>query len=144
MKNEPHLDIFDTKAKAQHQAVWLNFKYRITKKRFSVIEAPKRQWAVVDEAMSEELGIPFIYDLSLDYRAMNYDDIRHIRMDTEPLPHWEELMGIFSVVHGELLRFILHSNIPIEKLIRYELAIRGYDKNHHWCGFEKSAEIWLE
>jgi len=29
-------------------------------------------------------------------------------------------------------------------LIRYELAARGYDKDHKWVGFEKAEEVWLE
>lgn len=67
-----------------------------------------------------------------------------MRMDKEPLPHLSEIIGTFSVMDGELLRFILHAKIPLEKLIRYELAMRGHDKNHRWCGFEKAEEIWLE
>jgi hypothetical protein len=33
-------------------------------------------------------------------------------------------------MNGKLLRFLLHTKIPLEKLIRHELASRGYDKNH--------------
>lgn len=47
-------------------------------------------------------------------------------MDSESLPHWEEHIGTFSVMDGELLRFILHTKISLTKLIRYELAMRGY------------------
>jgi hypothetical protein len=34
--------------------------------------------------------------------------------------------------------------MPVEKLIRFELAGRGFDKNHRWVGFSKSFKIWLD
>jgi hypothetical protein len=74
---------------------------------------------------------------------MSYDEIRHIRMDKEPLPHLEALMSHFSTMDGEILRYILYAKIPLEKLIRFELADRGFDENHRWIGFEKANEIWL-
>ena len=45
---------------------------------------------------------------------------------------------------GALLCFVLHTKLPLEKLIRYELASRGYDQNMNWVGFEKAKEIWLK
>lgn len=54
---------------------------------------------------------------------------------------WEDVYGTFATVDGELLRYILHTKIPLEKLIRYELASRGFDENHRWCGFERAEEI---
>jgi len=65
-------------------------------------------------------------------------------MDRDPLRHWEEIRGMVTVIEGELLRFILEKKIPIDKLIRYELAVRGYDKDHKWCGFDKAKEVWLK
>ena len=47
-------------------------------------------------------------------------------------------------IDSEILRFILENKIPFDKIIRHELALRGYDKNHRWCGFDKVREIWLE
>lgn len=143
MKRDNYLDVFESKEKAIQHAIWLNFKYRIAKICFGVVEHPNTKWAVCEEATRDEIDIPFL-DTSQDHSDMNYDEIRHIKMDYAPLPHWEELIGTFSVMDGELLRFILHANIPLEKLIRYELAIRGYDENHRWCGFDKSEEIWLK
>jgi hypothetical protein len=63
---------------------------------------------------------------------MSYDEIRHIRMDKESLPHLEALMSHFSTMDGEILRYILYAKIPLEKLIRFELADRGFDENHRW------------
>ena len=64
-------------------------------------------------------------------------------MDEDPLHHWEDIRGVFSVVDGELLRYILHTKIPLEKFIRFELAIREYDEHFNWVGFDKSERIWL-
>ena len=79
-----------------------------------------------------------------NYSKMKYRHIKQIRMDDNPLSHWEELTGMFSVAHGEILRFILSAKIPLEKFIRYELASRGYDKDFKWVGFEKAEAIWLK
>ena len=143
MKRDNYLDLFDNKEKAGQHTIWLNFKYRIAKIRFGIIEHPDNKWAVCEELTRDEIGIPFV-ETSQDHSDMNYDEIRHIRMDYDPLPHWEELTGTFSVMNGELLRFILHAKIPLEKLIRHELAGRGYDENHRWCGFDKASKIRLK
>ena len=59
-------------------------------------------------------------------------------------PAGEEIAGMFSIVHGETLRFILSAHIPLERFIRYELACRGYDKDFLWVGFDKAENIWLK
>ena len=61
--------------------------------------------------------------------------IRHIRMDNDSLPSWDKIIGLFSIADGEILRYILHAKIPLEKLIRHELAERGYDENHRVARF---------
>jgi len=143
MKRDTYLDVFDSKEKAIQHAIWLNFKYRIAKIHFGVIEHPGRKWAVCEEATKDEMKISFV-ETPQNHSEMVFDEIRHIKMDYDPLPHWEDLIGIFSVMDGELLRFILHAKIPLGKLIRYELAIRGYNENHRWCGFDRAQEIWLK
>lgn len=50
---------------------------------------------------------------------------------------------MFSVQDGEILRFILKYQVPLERLIRFELAARGFDKDHIWGGLEKAEKIWL-
>lgn len=57
---------------------------------------------------------------------------------------WEELRGVFSTMNGELLRFVLHTKIQLKRMIRWELANRGYDMNNEWIGYEKSYELWLK
>ena len=139
-----YLDLFDSKEKALHHSLWLNFKYRISKIKFGVIHGPDNNWAVLEEATAEEMEMPFLDILPKDYSNMSYDDIRHIRMDADLLPSWDKIIGLFSIADGEVLRFILHSKIPLERLIRYELAGRGYDKNHRWIGFDKASDVWLK
>ena len=75
---------------------------------------------------------------------MTYKHIASIGMDEDPLKHWEEIRRMVSVVDGEILRFVLAKNVPLEKLIRFELACRGYDKDHKWVGFEKAQKVWLK
>ncbi len=58
--------------------------------------------------------------------------------------HWEDIRGMFSTMHGDYLRFLLHYKVPLEKFIRFELASRGYDGNFNWVGFDASEKIWLQ
>jgi hypothetical protein len=141
--NTELFDLFSDKEKAIHQALWLNFKYRIAGIKFGITEGPEKGYAVMEEALRDDMELTFIETPS-NYLKLSFDEIRHIRMDKNPLPNWEELCGTFATMDGELLRFILETKLPLEKLIRYELAIRGFDKNHSWVGFEESEKIWLE
>ena len=77
-----------------------------------------------------------------DYSEFSYKKLDTIRQEEEPFPHWERIIGMISVVDGEILRFILETKIPLDRIIRHELALRGFDKNHRWCGFNKAREIW--
>ncbi|MDD2987126.1 hypothetical protein [Flavobacterium sp.] len=123
-------------------ALWMNFKYRLDKRRYGVIQDKKAHWYQVVETKGKRKSS--LIDLPAGYSEMTYEQIEAIRTIVNPLHHWEEIVGLFSTAHGEILRFILASEIPLEKLIRYELAIRGYDENHLWVGFEKSSSIWLK
>ena len=142
MKNDTYLDIFDTEEKAINHAMWLNFKYRIAGITFGVIPGPKRNFAVCEQATLEEMGSSFLDILPKDYGKLSYRKLDVIRQDEEQLPHWESIIGMVSVMNGEILRFILETKLPLERIIRHELALRGFDKNHRWCGFNKAREIW--
>lgn len=144
MKNDNYLDVFDCQLKAIDHCLWLNFKYRIAKITFGVISHPNRKFAVCEQATANELGATFLDVLPKNYTELTYDAIRNIKMDSEVLPFWESIIGLFSVANGEILRFLLHTKMPLERLIRHELASRGYDENHRWCGFDKAGEIWLK
>lgn len=144
MKNDNYMDLFDSKQKAIDHCIWLNFKYRIAKITFGIINGPDNNFAVVEEATAQEMEMDFLDILPKNYAKMSFEDIRHMRMDKEPLPHWEEINGMLSTMDGEILRFIIHSKIPIGKLIRFELGERGFDENHRWCGFSKAYDIWLK
>lgn len=144
MKNHHFLDLFDDQQKAIDHAMWLNFKYRIASIVFGVIHGPDDNWAVCEQATADEMEMEFLEILPKDYSNVSYKQLDTIRQDEEPLPFWTELIGLFSSTDGEILRFILENKIPLEKLIRHELALRGFDKNHRWCGFDKAREIWLD
>ena len=144
MKNDNYLDVFDNQQKAIDHAMWLNFKYRIAGIVFGVIHGPEDNWAVCEQATADEMGIPFLNILPKDYLELSYKQLDSIRRSQEPLPFWEAIVGMISTADGEVLRFILENKIPLDKLIRHELVLRGFDKNHSWCGFDKAREIWLE
>jgi len=128
--------------KAIDEAVWINFSHRTTDYRVGVIEC-EEGGCIIAHPNHSVFEKQYFEPLTSDYSDMSYDHIASIGMDKEPLKHWEEIRGMVSVVDGELLRFILAKNVPLEKLIRYELAARGYDKDHKWCGFEKAKKVWL-
>lgn len=144
MREDNYLDLFDDQQKAIDHAMWLNFKYRIAGIVFGVIHGPEDNWAVCEQATADEMDMEFLDILPEDYSSLSYNQLDAIRQSTEPLPFWNQIAGMVTVVDGEILRFILENKIPMDKIIRHELAIRGFDKNHRWCGFDKAREIWLE
>ena len=144
MEKDNFLDVFDDQQKAIDHAMWLNFKYRIAGIVFGVIHGPEDNWAVCEQATADEIGMTFLDILPKDYSTISYKQLDAIRQDEEPLPFWSALVGLVSTADGEILRFILENKIPLDKLIRHELALRGFDKNYRWCGFDKAREIWLE
>lgn len=139
-----YLDEFDSEQKAIDHAIYLNFKYRIANITFGVIHGPEDNWAVCEEATAQEMDMTFLNNLPKDYSEITYEHLDSIRQDEDPLPHWESITGMLAVMDGEILRFILNNRVPLDRLIRHELALRGFDKNHRWCGFDKAREIWLK
>lgn len=129
--------------KARDDAMWLSFRGRTTSSSFGVVPSSTDGYLVVrtdhPSFEPEEFEV-----LPKDHANLTYKEIQQFRMDENPLKHWEELAGAFSVMDGELLRYILHAKIPLGKLIRYELASRGFDENHQWCGFDTARDIWLK
>lgn len=143
MENSNYLDVFEDQQKAIDHAMWLNFKYRIANISFGVINGPENNWAVCEKETAEEIGTSFLGVLPENYLKLSYRKLDKIKQDQDLLPFWESIVGIFSVIDGDILRFILENKIPLNKIIRHELAIRGFDKNHRWCGFDKARDIWL-
>lgn len=132
-----------SKQKAIDQAAWFNFEHRTSNQKYGVIQSSKGDYFVLPTDHVSFEGETF-EKLPSDYSGITYDHIRSIGMDEDPLYHFDEICGMFSVIHGEILRYILEAKIPLEKFIRFELANRGYDKDHKWVGFEKAEEIWLK
>ena len=131
------------KSKALDNALWLNFEHRTTDKEYGVIQSKEQDYLIVPKGHPLTIGETFEV-LPESYTSLSYDRIAEIHTDPNPLWFWEELKGTFSTLNGELLRFILAYDIPLEKLIRYTLASRGYDKQTKWVGFNKAEEFWLE
>ena len=133
---------FPNKQKAIDLAIWQNYNHRFDD-NYGVVSS------IDDDYMLLQTDHP-TFDTSdfeklpRNYSKMNYKHIRKIRVDDDPLPHWEEIAGMFSVAHGETLRFILNAKVPLKKFIHYELACRGYNENFEWVGFKKAEEIWLK
>jgi len=46
------------------------------------------------------MEVKFLDILPKDFSSLSYDNIRHIHMDTGPLPFWEKIVGIFSIANG--------------------------------------------
>jgi len=132
-----------SKVKAMDESLWLNFKHRVDGKTLGVIESIEGDYIIIspEHPTFKDDGFE---TLPKHYKKMDYDHIKSIYTDVDPLSHWEEIKGMFSVMDGEVLRFILHYNVPLKRFIRYELACRGFDKDHKWCGFDKAKKIWLK
>jgi hypothetical protein len=144
MQKENYLDIFEKQQKAIEHAIWLNFKYRIAAIRFGVLQDLNGNWAVCEQATADEMKMSFLDILPKDLSELTYKHLDSIRQDKEPLPFWSSIVGMVSNIDGEILRFILENKIPLDKIVRHELALRGYDQNHRWCGFDRAREIWLK
>ena len=132
---------FPSKQKAIDLALWQNHNHRFGDS-YGVVLSSKGDYMVV-EIDHTSFSKREYEKLPTDYTKMNYKHIQQIRMDEDPLPHFEEIAGMFSTAHGETLRFILSAKIPLERFIRYELASRGYDEEFNWVGFDNAEKIWL-
>ena len=136
------MDKFTDKQKAIDLALWRNYNNRYDD-NYGVVENPKGEYIVCPTDKAKYINSSF-EALPKDHSKMGYEHIQQIRTDYDPHSHWEEIAGMFSVLHGEVLRFILFANVPLERFIRYELARRGYDKDFKWVGFEEAETIWLK
>ena len=136
--------LHDYRQKALDDAVWKNFLLRQRGcSPFHVVGKTGEMCAVVSDDILEFFDQTIDHPLPEDYADITYDHISLIAQDGDPLNHWSEIKGMFSSTDGEILRFIIAMEVPLEKFIRHELASRGYDKDHNWCGFDKAKEIWL-
>lgn len=131
-----------SKERAIDVALWMTFKYRIENRIYGVVQDKKtKEYHVVE---LENRRRKQLLDFPTDYSQMHYLQISSVFKEKNPLPHWEAIRGIISTTDGEILRFLLAFNVPLEKFIRFELASRGYDEHHEWVGFEKAYEVWLK
>lgn len=134
---------FFSRQKALDQAVWLNFENRLRNNRFGAIQGVAGQYLIMPTDHPSFEGEAF-ETLPDSYKSMDYEQIQGIAMDPEPLPFWESILGMFSTIDDEVLRFILRYHVPLSTFIRFELAARGYDRDNRFCGFEQARKIWFE
>ena len=136
-------NVFASRRKAIDYAIWCTFSDRKYGIHYVVLEnEDETKYLVVPGTNMpfEKKGIP----LPENYADMSYEDVRVLRTDTEPLDHWETICGMISVMDGQLLRFLIRYQVPLEKLIRYELASRGHDEDMNWVGFDRAKVIWMK
>lgn len=140
-----NLELYSDLDQAIDRAVWLQFENRSTGKKFVVYDGPADNYAVSDLQTAQEMEMDtHFYSLPDSYFNLSHERLDAIAKDTDMLQHWEELLGKFSVMEGELLRFIIRFQIPVEKLICHELSNRGFDQNNQWVGFKASKKIWRQ
>lgn len=139
----PEPPVYLPREKALDLALWLNFQHRLKNDHFGVVRGNNGLYIVVPTDHPTFDSEPFI-KLPKSYKKMDYDHVKYIAIDEDPLSFWEEIRGMFSSCDGELLRFILKYHVPLNRFIRFELAARGYDTSGKWCGFEKAKTIWLK
>ena len=129
------------KQKAIDLALWQNHSYQFND-NYGVVLSAQGDYLVIKRV--HPTFEDFDYEkLPSNHSNMSYKHIKHIRMDDDPLPHWEAIAGTISILDGEVLRFILSAKVPLKRFIRYELSCRGYDEHMKWVGFDKAQEIWL-
>ncbi|NMR34931.1 hypothetical protein HIO71_12115 [Chryseobacterium aquaticum] len=139
------LEFYSTLDKARDRALWLEFEHRDIPKHFVVFDGPENNFAVADLQTTEEMEITHhYYSLPENYQHWTYGDLKGIAGDPEMLSHFEELLGKFSVMEGDLLKFILKYQVPLDKIIRYELGCRGFDADNRWIGFTESEKVWQQ
>ncbi len=122
---------------------WLNFIHRNKDQAFYVAEYTRGKYLVCSQETPNTDTTDHI-PLRGSYADIDFEHIKSIRTDMDPLKHWEELTRAIATLDGELLRFILAERIPIKRLIKYELGSRGYDDKGQWIGFEKSETFWTK
>ncbi len=133
---------FINRNKAEDYAIWQNFLNRTKVERLGVVETDTQEFRMVSSGISRMVNQKSI-PLRESYGDMEFEEIQTISKDDDPLPHWEAIQGMFAITDGEILRFILQYQVPLEKFIRVELAHRGYDEDLHWVGFSKAEKIWI-
>lgn len=137
------LEFCDNLNDAIDRAVWLQFEHRNEGQEFVVYDGPTGNYAISDLQTANQMEMELhFYPLPDSYRNLSYKRLQAISKNLDMLKHWEDLLGKFMVMEGELLRFMLRYQIPLEKIIRHELSTRGFDENNRWVGFDASRKIW--
>lgn len=128
---------------ALNTAIWLNFKHQaLGEGLFSIMDGPNDVFSVVSRDVLEDFENPSVIPHDNHYEGMDPEVAHYIRHHPQPMEHWQEIIDMISSMDGDILRFILYTDIPLNTLIKEELAGRGYDNLGIWIGFEQSKALW--
>lgn len=72
------------------------------------------------------------------------DRIEKLLVANKKVLTFDEACDYTGISKSYLYKLTSQNEIPLEKLIRYELACRGYDAETKWVGFDKAKQIWLK
>lgn len=136
--------IFNNQFKAIDTAKWLNFIDRNDTFTYAVCSHGKHEFRVTEIYIGKRKPSAYLDILPADYGQMSYDHIGSIYSDVDPLPHMEDIKGMFSILNNQILLFILQEKIPLEKFLKKELASRGYDNHNIFVGFKAAEKLWLK
>jgi len=81
---------FPNKQKAFDLAIWQNHNHRFDD-NYGVVLSSKGDYMVC-QTDHPSLSKSEFENLPVDYKKMDYKHIRQIRMDDDPLPHFEEML----------------------------------------------------
>lgn len=114
---------FETLQKATEMAMWMTFTHRkYTNGQHAVfLNNETREFEV--KALRDKIEPEYIFLLLPEnHSQMTYSHFKTIYSDPDPLEHWKKIMVILSEIDEELLRFLVNCQIPLEKLIQFELS----------------------
>ena len=136
--------IFSNRFKAIDTAKWLNFIDRSDEYFYVVCKHGQHGFAVRELETTGQKPSSWLDIIPANYSKMGYEHLASIFSDSDPLPHMEDIRGMFSILNNQILLFILKEKLPLEKFIKKELASRGYDNHNLFIGFKAAEKLWLK
>lgn len=135
---------FGTQRKAGDAAYWNNFTHQHDKdfEPVGVVHGADDNFVLLPLSELKEMEIPLL-EMPKDYKSFGYPHMQAIKIDRDPLKHWSDIFGAFSVIPTQYLMFIQESKLPLEQIVKYELAARGIGKKGKWIGFDQAERLWF-
>lgn len=136
--------IFNDTFKAIDIAKWFNTTRRTLGYEWIIVPFNKNQYKVIEFPQNRKKPKAFLDIVPKNYEKMSFEHIAHLAQDFDPPSHFEDILGMFSILNNQVLLFILNEKIPLEKFARNQIVSRGYDENNLWVGYDKAKKIWLK